>query len=192
MINVNIFGDMTREQIRDFARDRRYCQLVSRDGKDYGHASEEFMHDRKGQGVRYHRAVRLVIWAPNSREMLFRWTGSGWDSAVGGHVYYKELNAEALHRLINEQIRIEEPEMSIKSVISRTNSLFSIPACVATGMELVDVYSMTLRHGEILESGKPILSVYPRDLEKKILLGEIETSNTLSMLLEKLNGKYIF
>lgn len=191
-MNTNFVSDMTREQTRDLSRERRYCQLVTRDGKDLGHASEEFMHDYKGRGVRYHRAIRLLIWAPNSRDMLFRRFDTAWDSAVVGHVYYKEFRLEALHRLINEQLGIGKGEMTLEDVTTRTNKLFTVSPCLGTGMEFIDVYSMTLRHGEVLESKSPILPIYPRDLESRIVANTISTTQDLDMLIKTLNDKYIF
>ena len=191
-MNTDLMSDMTREQRRDLSRERRYCQLVSRDGKDLGHASEEFMHDYQGRGVRYHRAIRLLIWAPNSREMLFRRFDTAWDSAVVGHVYYKEFRLEALHRLIGEQLEIGTAKMSLEDVTTRTNKLFTVSPCIGTAMELVEVYSMTLRHGEVLESKSPILSIYPRDLESRIVANAISTTQALDMLIKTLNDKYIF
>jgi len=191
-MNRILVANMTREEARDYSRERRYCQLVSRDGYDLGFASEEFMHDYKGRGIRYHQAVRLLVWAPNSKDMLFRWSDSAWDSTVYGHLYYKEWEVEALHRLVNEQIKIDEPEMSMENILTRTNKLFSLDPCVATGMELVNVYSMTLRYSEILESHAPILSMYPRDVEEKAVANELPTTHTLNLALEELNSKYIF
>ena len=82
--------------------------------------------------------------------------------------------------------------MSIEDILTRTNKLFSLAPSINAGMELVSVYSMTLRFSEILESHTPILSMYPRDVAEKAVANKLPTTHTLNLMLEELNGRYIF
>jgi ADP-ribose pyrophosphatase YjhB (NUDIX family) len=159
---------LNSRQAAILAKKEPVVTIVNRKGHPVGYASEEGVHSPGG--TQTHRGVQIVVVSADKSEIVLRYRTKGehaytWGNAGVTHVYYGEEFRHAARRELNSDLGLG---LTNEALVHRLMFHFDEAPCIATRMEFVRFYSLTLNNGEVLKSRDALQTLPVRTLRDKL------------------------